>query len=316
MKTAILVASMGGADSLQAVRPFLFNLFNDPAIIRIPFPFRSLLAAMISWKRTSHAQAIYQQIGGKSPLLENTRVQAAALEKELVQHGAYRCFVGMSYSPPVIDEAIRQIQEYKPDKIIVLPLYPQFSTTTTASVWRSAQQAIRKYNVKCPVRLVDTFYEHSGFIASFASHLLASADRAKRISAPMHVLFSAHGLPEKIVEAGDTYPTQCLETARALAKATGLTEKEWSLCYQSRVGRMKWLDPYTDEEIIKRSRGGEAIIVVPISFVSEHSETMVELGIEYRALAKKHGAAYYEVVPTVADSPQFIQGLAEIILKN
>jgi len=309
LKTAILLSTMGGPDSLAGVRPFLFHLFNDPAILRVPQPLRFILAGLISRARDKKAQEIYKQIGGRSPILENTKAQASALENLLIKEGSYRCFVGMSYAPPFLADAVKDIKAYGPDRVIILPLYPQYSTTTTASVIRDGHKWLRRHKVRAQVFVVDPFYLEEGFLRAQCETIEAELDRAQGKGTP-HLLFSAHGLPEKIVRAGDPYPQQCAETARALADRLGLDRADWTLCYQSRVGPLVWIGPATDAVIERQAKAGRALIVVPLSFVSEHSETLVELGLEYRLLAERAGALSYGVAQTVGIKEAFIQGLA------
>lgn len=370
MKTAILLCTMGGPDSLKAVRPFLFNLFYDPAILRFSNPKRWLLAHIISMARASAAKAIYEKLGGRSPLLENTRAQAQALETVLSAHGDFRCFVGMSYCHPFIGEAMREIQAYQAEHLIVLPLYPQFSTTTSQSVFRDVDLFLRRENrikkingmpacagmtvfvatcnnikqwfsiphnsktVSCQRRLashllfirsrsepreirlsrVESFPTLEGFIAAMHDPLRRAYDEAQEYGKP-RVLFSAHGLPESIVKDGDPYPQQCEETVKALLDAWQGPELDTVLCYQSKVGRMAWIGPSMESEVIKAATAKRPIIVVPIAFVSEHSETLVELAIETKALAQSWGSPFFKVVATAGINPVFIRGLADLILE-
>ena len=316
MKTAVLLSTMGGPDSLDGVKPFLFNLFNDPAIIRAPQPLRYALAKIISASRDKEAQEIYKKMGGRSPILDNTKAQAAALEKSLSAHGTYRCFVGMSYTKPFIRDALAEIEAYKPGHIVILPLYPQYSTTTTASILRDVQKILKQRPLLGGGRLsvIERFYKNEGFIHAVCEETKKEIANAKG-SGEAHILFSAHGLPEKIVKAGDPYQKECEETARLLANKMNLAAGEWTLCYQSRVGPMKWIGPATEDVIDTQAKAGKSLIVVPIAFVCEHSETLVELGIDYAQRAKKAGAARYSVVPTVGVKEAFIQGLVTEIQK-
>lgn len=312
MKTAVILSSMGGPSSPEEVRGFLFNLFNDPAIIRLPFFIRKPLARLISKRREKEAQANYAKIGGRSPILENTKEQAKALEDALRLLGDYRCFVGMSYSKPFIDDAIDQAErEYKPDHYVVVPLYPQFSTTTTLSVIRDTLKKAVPIGCEESVSFIKSFCDRDYFLIAVASLLdeaLTKLDKNK----PFIVFFSAHGLPESIARK-DPYPKQCEMTALKIATRCGLNAGQWLLTYQSRVGPMKWIAPYTEEETIKAARAGKQIIIVPIAFVCEHVETMVELAIDGHEMAQKEGAPFYLVVKTVGTNTGFIQGLAEQI---
>ena len=314
MKTAVLVASMGGPDSLNTVRPFLFNLFKDKAILRMPAVFRYPLALLISFLRADAAKKNYDLIGGASPIVANTRAQAEELELVCARSDDVRCFVGMSYWHPMISEAVEKIKEWKPDQIIILPMYPQYSTTTTASVIEDALRAMKKCGITAPALEIDQFFTETGFIEAVTALLRPVYEMAQHYGKP-RVLFSAHGLPESIVRAGDPYPEQCQKTVSAILEKWAVEDSDYSLCYQSKVGRMRWIGPSTEDEIVAASKDKRPIIVVPIAFVCEHSETLVELCIEYRDLALKHGAPFYEVIKTVGTHPAFIDGLARLVLE-
>lgn len=314
MKTAILLCSMGGPDSPKAVRPFLFNLFRDHAILRLPNPLRWGMALLISSLRAAPARAIYAKIGGASPIAKNTRDQAEALDKLLSTQGEYRCFVGMSYWHPFIAAALAQIKAYAPDHLIVVPLYPQYSTTTTQSVFDAVNQGMKRQRIKIPVSRINSFQADKGFIAAQCQNLKPVFREAEKFGRP-RVLFSAHGLPERIVQAGDPYPAQCKETMGALLVALEQPDIDHVLCYQSKVGRLAWIGPSTADETRRAALEHRPIVVVPMAFVSEHSETLVELDIDLRREAEDLGCPYFGVVPTVGTNPAFIQGLAERVLE-
>lgn len=302
-KVAVVLFNLGGPDSPEAVKPFLTNLFSDPAIIGLPQPFRGLLAWWIAKRRTPHAQEIYAQLGGKSPIVPNTEAQARALEVELGE--GFKCFIAMRYWHPRADDTRKEVAAYQPDTVVKLPLYPQYSTTTTASSfseWGEGGQAIGCYPI------------NPGFIQAQVELIKPVLDEAKQHGTP-RLLFSAHGLPEKIIKAGDPYQWQCEQTAQAIAKALG-EDVEWLNCYQSRVGRLKWIEPYTEQEIRRAGADKRPLVVVPIAFVSEHSETLVELDIEYRDLARESGVPSYGRVPTVGTHPTFIKGLADLVRES
>lgn len=316
MKTALLLSTMGGPDSLDNVRPFLFRLFNDRSILRLSQPFRLCLAWLIARRREKEAKETYRKMGGKSPITANTKRQAEALEKELNTDPAkiFRCFVGMSYAPPMIEDAVRAIKDFAPDRIILLPLYPQFSTTTTASVLRDAKHFLNKNKITAPLFVIERFYSNEGFLRAMCDTIRAAIEQAARCG-EVHVLFSAHGLPESIVRSGDPYQTECEATTQNLVQRLGLKNEMWTLCYQSRVGPMQWIGPETKDVIAQKARQGKALVIVPIAFVCEHSETLVELAQDYRLLAQQEGASAYEVAATVGTKKDFIQGLAEEIRK-
>jgi protoporphyrin/coproporphyrin ferrochelatase len=309
-RVAVVLMNLGGPDSFQAVRPFLVNLFSDPAIIGLPRPLRWLLARLIASRRLTAARDIYGHLGGGSPLLANTAAQAEALESEL---GAdCRCFIAMRYWHPMTDETLAAVKAWRPDEVVCLPLYPQFSTTTTASslaVWRDEA---RRQGLVCRTRVVQPYPTAPGFVAALAGLIKPVLGEALE-SRSTRLLLSAHGLPLKIVKAGDPYPEQMEQTARAVITALDYPDLDWAVCYQSRVGRLAWLGPATDDEIRRAARDGVAVVVAPISFVSEHSETLVELDRDYRRLAESCGVPAYYRVPAVGTDPRFIAALAELV---
>ncbi len=324
-RTAIVLFNLGGPDGPRAVRPFLFNLFNDPAIIAAPGPLRWLLAQGISRRRAPVARRIYDELGGGSPLLANTEAQAHALETALnaqaggnAQAGAdeVKAFIAMRYWHPMSEETARAVKAYDPERIVLLPLYPQFSTTTTGSSITAWAAAAARTGLEVPTRTLCCYPTEPGFVAEVAgrlrSALAQAAEEAGGHSAP-RVLFSAHGLPKKIVERGDPYQWQVERSAAAVVEALGQEGLDWRICYQSRVGPLEWIGPSTEAEIARAGRDGLALVVVPIAFVSEHSETLVELDIDYRRLAREAGVPAYVRVPTVGTGAAFIAGLADLV---
>ncbi len=308
MKIAIILFNLGGPDSLKAVQPFLRNLFSDPAIITLPSWLRLPLANFIARRRTPKALGIYEQIGGGSPILGQTEAQARALEEVLGtgnQH-EWRGYVCMRYWHPLTEAVVRSVTRFAPDRIVLLPLYPQFSTTTTASSFRAWNKVAQ---FKVPTRAIESYPTEPGFIA--ASVELVKQGLAEAGDGPKRILFSAHGLPEKVIKAGDPYQKQVEQTAASIASHLGGVD--WTVCYQSRVGPLKWIGPSTDAEIKRAGTDRRSVVLYPLSFVSEHSETLVELDIEYRHLAEKAGVPNYVRVPTVGTHPQFIQGLANLV---
>ena len=309
-RRAIVLMNLGGPDSPQAVRPFLVNLFSDPAIIDLPLPVRWPLARLIAWRRGAVARDIYNHLGGGSPLLVNTQAQARALEDTLGDGN--RCFVAMRYWRPLTRETVAAVKSWQPDEIVCLPLYPQFSTTTAASslaVWR---REVDRQDLDCPMRVVQPYPTAPGFIAALAGLIGPVLDQAGQ-SHRVRLLLTAHGLPLKIVRAGDPYPDQIEETAGAVVAALDRPGLDLVVCYQSRVGPLAWLGPATDDEIRRAGRDGVAVVVAPISFVSEHSETLVELDRDYRRVADASGVPGYYRVPTVGTDPHFIAALAELV---
>ena len=312
-KIAVVLLNLGGPDTQAAVRPFLFNLFADKAIIRLPWPARMALATLISTTRAKSARANYALMGGGSPLLPETRKQADALQSRLdtaLPGDEVRTFIAMRYWKPFTADAAREVAKFAPDEVILLPLYPQFSTTTTGSsieAWRSA------YRGSGVVRTVCCYPDVAGLAKAHADLIRQTWERAGRPEG-LRLLFSAHGLPQQVVDDGDPYAMQVEKTCAAVLEqlgADGLGQGwDWRLAYQSRVGRLKWLGPYTPQAIAEAGEDGRGLIVVPIAFVSEHVETLVELDIEYGELAGHAGIEPYLRVPALGVQPDFIDMLA------
>ncbi len=312
-RIAVVLFNLGGPDGPDAVRPFLFNLFNDPAIIGVPGPLRWALATLISRRRAPVAQEIYAELGGGSPLLANTEAQAEALEAALAEQGEVRCFIAMRYWHPRAAAVARAVRDFAPDRVVLLPLYPQYSTTTSGSSLREWIVAARAAGLRAPTSAVCCYPDNAGFVGAKVE-LIRDAIAAMDVPRERRrVLFSAHGLPKKIVAGGDPYQWQVERSCAAVASALGDEIGDWITCYQSRVGPLEWIGPSTDAEIARAGREGKAAVVVPIAFVSEHSETLVELDIEYRRLAQANGVPVYVRVPTVGDHAAFVAGLAGVV---
>jgi ferrochelatase len=305
MKIAIILFNLGGPDTLEAVQPFLRNLFSDPAIIGLPAWLRLPLARLIARRRTPKALRIYERIGGGSPILGQTEAQARAVEEALGTEHEWRGYVCMRYWHPMTERVVQSVKRFAPDRIVLLPLYPQFSTTTTASSFAAWKKAA---DFTAPTVEIESYPTEPGFIR--ASIELVKQGLAEAGGAP-RVLFSAHGLPEKVIRRGDPYQRQVEQTAAAIAQH--LDGVDWSVCYQSRVGPLKWIGPSTDSEVRRAASDGKTVVLYPLSFVSEHSETLVELDIEYRHLAETAGVTKYVRVPAVGTHPQFIHGLANLV---
>jgi ferrochelatase len=310
-RIAVVLMNLGGPDRLEAVQPFLVNLFSDPAILRLPALVRSPMARLIAWRRSRVARQIYSKLGGRSPLLANTKAQARSLEAVLGP--SYRCFVAMRYWHPTSDETAREVADWAADQIVCLPLYPQFSTTTTASSLAEWRAATARRRIDCPERIVCCYPTDPGFVGALVGLIRPVLDAAGGHAKPPRLLLTAHGLPRKIVQAGDPYPDHVGATAAAVIKALDQTGIDWAVCYQSRVGPLEWIGPATDDEIQRAGRDRVPVVVAPISFVSEHSETLVELDLDYRDLAEASGVPAYQRVPTVGIEPGFIQSLAALV---
>ena len=310
-KTAVVLLNLGGPDSLEGVEKFLFNLFNDKAIINLPNPFRWLIAKIISSTRSGKTKNIYSNIGGGSPLLELTKQQALALEKSLKsvqKKQEFKVFVSMRYWPPFSSEVIVEIEKFGADEILLLPLYPQFSTTTT----KSSIDDFKKHLRDIPVKSVCCYYNESNFIKSHLEKISSLYKSVKNKHKKFRILFSAHGLPKSVIDKGDPYQWQIEKTVEVIMEKLPI---EHLVCYQSKVGPMKWLEPNTESEIQRAAKEGFAVIVVPIAFVSEHSETLYELDIQYKELADTIGLKGYYRVDALGVDKLFVESLTDLSLK-
>ena len=315
MKKAIILFNLGGPDKLENVEPFLFNLFNDPAILNLPIIFRYPLAKLISNRRTPTAKKIYQELGGSSPILKLTRDQSCALEKKLNQtnkEDKYKCFVVMRCWHPRAEDVIKDVRNYDPEEIILLPLYPQYSAATSGSSIKEWKHVCKKHNYKVNTSTICCYPEETLFIKSHVDSIKKKIENLENYK----LIFSAHGLPEKNIKKGDPYQWQVEQSVNSIVKSLKLTNLDWILSYQSRVGPLKWIGPSTDNIIIENSKLGKNIVLVPIAFVSEHSETLVELDIEYKELADKNGCKKYIRVPALGTNVDFINSLFNLVINK
>ena len=311
-RIAVVLMNLGGPDSLDAVEPFLRNLFRDPAIIGAPRPVRRLLARLIAKRRGPEAREIYRSIGGRSPLLEESEAQAAALQAALGDLGEVEVAIAMRYWHPMSGAAAQQVAAFGPERIVLLPLYPQFSTTTVASSLAAWHSAARAVGIAIPTQALCCYPRTDGLIAAHAAliePLLAAAAEAGK----PRLLFSAHGLPKRVVARGDPYQWQVEETARCIVARLGRDGLDWTVCYQSKVGPLAWLEPATVDELDRAGRDRAPVVLVPIAFVSEHSETLVELDVTYREHAERAGVPAYHRVPALGTHPAFIEALAGLV---
>lgn len=322
MKTAVILFNLGGPDRLDAVQPFLRNLFSDPAIINLPQPLRWLVARLISSRRAPVAQAIYGRIGGGSPILELTRNQAKALSAQLnlaSDRGTgheVQVFIAMRYWHPMSEETAREVASFAPDQVVLLPLYPQYSKTTTGSSALAWRKAARAAGITAPTKLICCYAAFPRYAAALTRQLAAALAEARRRGGNYRILLSAHGLPKKVVAAGDPYQWQIERTAEAVIAGLGAghsPQLDWLVCYQSRVGPLEWIGPSTEAEIKRAGADGVGLVILPIAFVSEHSETLVELDMEYRELAERSGVPFYIRVPALGTDPGFIGALADLV---
>ena len=314
MKKAVILFNLGGPDKLESVEPFLFNLFNDPAIISIPSFIRYPLAKFVSKKRAPIAKNIYKEIGNKSPILDLTKDQARSLEINLLEKGNYKCFVVMRCWHPRAADVIKKVKEYNPEEIILLPLYPQYSASTSGSSINEWNEICKKENYKVRTKTICCYPTENNFIES---HVKLIKKTLKTIdNKNFKLLFSAHGLPEIKIKKGDPYQWQVEETVKEIMNKLKYENLDYVISYQSRVGPLKWIGPSTDTEIIKHAKEKKGIVIVPVAFVSEHSETLVELDIEYKKLAEKNGCSFYKRVPALAVEENFIKGLTQLVLQK
>jgi len=315
-KTAVVLFQLGGPDSLEAVEPFLYNLFMDPDIIDFPLAFlaRKPLAKLISSKRAPRVQENYKLIGGKSPILELTRRQAAALEKLLRTQGIQATtFMAMRYWHPMTDEVAQKIKQDKFEQILLLPLYPHFSQATTYSSLNEWNRAIKKIGLDLPTRFRCCYPNHSLFISALVKNITLCFERFSNIpQADIDLIFSAHGVPVSYIDKGDPYQLQIEETVRAILKQ-GQWKSNHTLCYQSKVGPMQWLKPSLVETIHTLGQAGRKhLMIIPIAFVTDHIETLHEINIDARKEAMHLGITQFELMPALNDHPTFIQCLADI----
>lgn len=312
MKIAVVLFNLGGPDKSENIKPFLRNLFKDPAIIDLPNPLRAFVAWLISTTRAPKAKPLYDLMGGFSPLLENTKAQKDALEKVLkakFPNDEIKIFIAMRYWHPLSDECAKEVNNYSPDKTILLPLYPHYSITTTGS---SIKEFKNFYNN--PVFEILDYPKMSGFIAANVKNIMEEWDRLGNPQ-KVRILFSAHGLPQKVIDAGDPYEKQINETAQSIKEILP-PFFETKVCFQSKVGPLKWLEPSTPDEIIRASRDKIGIIICPIAFVSDHIETLVELDVEYKEMCHELGVPFMGRSKTVSCDSDFIEGLANLVAEK
>jgi len=312
--------NLGGPDSSDAVEPFLYNLFSDPDIIDFPlsFLFRKKLAKVISSRRAPGVIKQYNEIGGKSPIREHTETQARLLEEELDRRGFdSRVYVAMRYWRPFTSDALDSIERDGVRKIVLLPLYPHYSKATTFSSVKEWNNHLQERQLELDTQLVESYFDHPPYIDACVERINEGLKRfpGERRSG-VNILFSAHGTPMKLVRQGDPYSTHIVRTMEAILSRGGFTQPN-HLCYQSKVGPLKWLEPSTPDTI--RRLAGEGVkdmLLVPVAFASDHLETLFELGIEYRRQAKEAGVRQYEVTEGMNDSPTFINALADLVTEQ
>ena len=312
-RVGVVLFQLGGPETLEAVEPFLYNLFCDPDIINFPGSFlaRKLLAKLISSTRSKTVGKHYAEIGGGSPIRRLTEQQAAALETALKPHINARTIVAMRYWHPDTNEAIAALESQPYDELVLLPLYPHYSLATTGS---SLKEWNKLYKPKVPVKTIEHFYDHPDYIAGIVERVNSVLDT---IADPGSVLlvFSAHGLPLALVEKGDPYP-QHIEATVQMVREMGAWSNPHLLCYQSKVGPQKWLQPPLTGTIDRlASEGVRRMLVIPISFLTEHIETLHEINIQAREQAEHLGIGDFYTMPALNDSPLLIRALADLVLR-
>ena len=315
MKKAIILFNLGGPDKLENVEPFLFNLFYDPAILNIPSFIRYPLAKLIAKRRTPIAKNIYKELGGSSPILKLTKEQASALELSLNKSdnlSKYKCFVVMRCWHPRAENVVKEVINYNPDEVILLPLYPQYSAATSGSSIKEWKDVSLKNNFKKKTNIICCYPTDKNFIQAHKDEIIKIIENLVNFK----LIFSAHGLPEKNIKKGDPYQWQVEQSVNQIVKSLNIKDLDWILSYQSRVGPLKWIGPSTEDIIVENSKLGKNIVLVPIAFVSEHSETLVELDIEYKELADKNGCKNYLRVPALGINENYIKAMTNLIINK
>ncbi|CAI28092.1 Ferrochelatase [Ehrlichia ruminantium str. Gardel] len=311
-RIAVVLFNLGGPQSLSEVKSFLFNLFYDKNIINLPNPLRFIIATLISHFRNKTATKIYQYLDGKSPILEATKTQATLLETVLNKHNnnQYKVFIFMRYSNPSVKETIKHVNEYNPNRIILLPLYPHYSLTTTFSAIQHWNKYTKTENLAIPTTTICSYYHNEHYIKAQCKLITEKYYEACIYGLP-RILFSAHSLPLSIIQRGDPYLYQIEHSVYLIVKFLNIPSLDYKICYQSKVGPVKWLEPSTLSEINKAIQNNTPIVLVPISFVSENSETLVELDIEYKSTVPEN---MFFRVPTLSENEGYIKCLEEMCI--
>jgi ferrochelatase len=315
MKKAVILFNLGGPDKLANVQPFLFNLFNDPAILNLPSFLRFPLAKLIANRRAPTAKKIYEELGGSSPILKLTKEQANALELKLNNDdklSEYKCFIVMRCWHPRAKDVVKEVINYNPNEVILMPLYPQYSAATSGSSIKEWKDICIKNRFKVRTNIICCYPTDENFIEAHKNEIVKKIKNLDNFK----LIFSAHGLPEKNIKNGDPYQWQVEQSVDKIVKSLNIKGLDWILSYQSRVGPLKWIGPSTEEIIVENSKLGKHIVIVPVAFVSEHSETLVELDIEYKELADKNGCKNYSRVPALGISYNYIKAMSNLIINK
>jgi ferrochelatase len=316
-KIGVVLFQLGGPDSSDAVEPFLYNLFCDPDIIDFfgAWFARRPLARYIARKRAGVVREHYDDIGGHSPIRLLTERQASALEAALAPHCDAKCFIAMRYWNPLTAEAAAQVNAWNAPELVLLPMYPQYSFATTSSSLKEWNRVFHANGNAPRTHTVETFFDQPLYVQSVTEKIALSLTHFDNPDGA-HIVFSAHGLPLSLIERGDPYARQVADTVKLVMQQGGWKNAQ-TLCFQSKVGRRKWLSPSLTDTIEKLARGGEKnLLVVPIAFVTEHIETLHEINIEAREQAEHLGVEQFEMMPAVGDSPTFIAALVDVVLRS
>lgn len=320
-RTGVALLNFGGPWTLYDVKPFLYRLFSNPSVlVGVPAPLRQVLAFTIAQVKGPSSRRSYELIGGGSPQLKWTHMQAEGLRGEFDEELSERVLVrvGMRSADPSIEQALRELKEWGAERVVVLPLFPHFSTTTTGTCFDEVRASLKRLGWDVPVQEIENYPDHGGYVALLRRTVDEAIEQAERergratdATDPIHVLFSAHSLPLKIVERGDPYPSDIWRTVNAVAQGVS---HPWTLCFQSRNGKMPWLEPYLEDEIERLARAGvRRLVVAPVSFVSDHIETLYELDHLYAGQARKAGVTHYYRARAFNGDPEFPRVLRSIL---
>lgn len=314
MKTGILLLNLGGPDTLGAVRPFLTRLFTDREIIQLPGgPLgQAFIGRMIAWSRTKEVQENYRRIGGGSPLVCWSTLQGRGLVERLRARGHDVEFaLAMRYWKPTSDEALEELKRAGVDRLLSLTQYPQYSIATTGSSVNELLRAMRRRKMMLPIDRIDAWYNHAGYLDAMAARARAALETFPGDATPT-ILVSAHGLPKHFIESGDPYCDHVRVTMQGILKR--LPRLPATLAYQSRVGPVEWIGPSTDQAIDRlAAEGVKDILVLPISFISDHIETLYEVDMLYGDHAKARGIHTFKRMESLNDFPQFLDALADLV---
>ena len=311
--TALILLNMGGPDSLDAIEPFLYNLFSDRELIQLPLGaiLQKPFAKLISYFRSKKVRESYEYIGGCSPLLEWTQKQAAGISERLEKN--FKPFVVMRYWHPRADEVLAQLKAQGIQKAVVLSMYPHYTGATTGSSVNDFRRFAARLYPELEYQLIEQWHDWPGYISALANRVAEGLDKFHELMRDdVRILFSAHALPQKFIDRGDPYQQQVETTAAMVMQLVG--DYRWSIAYQSRSGPVKWMTPGTDDEIIRLGSEGErSLLMVPISFVSDHIETLEEIDLQYRMLAEQHGIPHFFRAPSLNDNADFLTGMADLV---